>query len=479
MVINETFLTIFIAISTALFVLSLGFYTITCFQWFSYKVERVLFHFTKPLWHVLFFIIPLVLFYTTGRYFFIYFYFAYLVSLYLWHRKLDKKLVFTDRIKRFFIILFIALLVQNALYLYLGQKNTDVISPLLASLVLSHFFEKFKALSFRKKADAKLKKLSDLKIIMITASFGKTSIKNFLYELLKDDFSVCKTPRSVNTLIGLIKDVNENLQNQTQIYIAEAGARVKGDINEIASFLNPHIVVVGEIGAQHIEYFKSLENIRATKLEALNSNRLQMAFLHSSTLKNEDEKTQIYDNDLSEVKADLNGLSFKLCQTQYQSPLLGSFNAQNLAVCIKVAKYLGVSEEKIAKTLAKLENVEHRLQKIPSDQKFIIDDSFNGNFSGMSASYELVRTYRGRKVLITPGIVESSADENEKLSRIINEIFDVVMISSPLNAQALLKYLNKPQIIIIKDKTKMQEMLIEHTRKDDLILFSNDAPSFM
>jgi mur ligase family protein len=61
----------------------------------------------------------------------------------------------------------------------------------------------------------------------------------------------------------------------------------------------------------------------------------------------------------------------------------------------------------------------------------------------------------------------------------MNEIFDVVMISSPLNAQALMKALSKPEIIIIKDKTKMQEMLVKHTKMGDLVLFSNDAPSFM
>jgi len=92
---------------------------------------------------------------------------------------------------------------------------------------------------------------------------------DMLFEILKDSFVCYKTPRSVNTMAGIIKDINENLSEQTQIYIAEAGARLKGDILEITKFLNPQIVIVGEIGAQHIEYFKTLDNIRATKLEAL------------------------------------------------------------------------------------------------------------------------------------------------------------------------------------------------------------------
>ena len=58
----------------------------------------------------------------------------------------------------------------------------------------------------------------------------------------------------------------------------------------------------------------------------------------------------------------------------------------------------------------------------------------------MSASYELVSGYNGRKVLVTPGIMESTDEENEKLSKIINKFFDIVMITSSLNAVALIYY---------------------------------------
>ena len=97
----------------------------------------------------------------------------------------------------------------------------------------------------------------------------------------------------------------------------------------------------------------------------------------------------------------------------------------------------------------------------------------------MSASYELVGSYEGRKVLVTPGIMESSDEENEKLSKIINKTFDIVMLTSSLNAVALLKHLSRPKVIVIKDKSKMQEVLAQNTKAGDLILFSNDAPSFM
>jgi len=293
-----------------------------------------------------------------------------------------------------------------------------------------------------------------------------------------------KRLKQINILIekakhNLDQDVNNELAAGTQIYIAEAGARLKGDIAQITEFLSPQIAIVGEIGAQHIEYFKTLENIRATKLEALGSKRLEKAFVHSSTQANEGEKIEIYDKDLSGVEASLDGVKFKLGEREFTSPLLGKFNAANLAVCVKTALYLGLDEARIASALARLKNVEHRLERIDAGGKIIIDDGFNGNFNGMSASYELVASYEGRKVLVTPGIMESSDEENEKLSKIINKTFDIVMLTSSLNAVALLKHLSRPKVIIIKDKSKMQEALAQNTKAGDLILFSNDAPSFM
>jgi len=409
------------------------------------------------------------------------FYFALLPALYLWHKKLDKKLVFTARIKHFVVILACAIILNYALN-FIIHKVFLAPMPLfvlVVSLFFSEILEKIKFQGFKNKALKKLDANKDLKIILITASYGKTSIKNFLFEILKDSFDCYKTPRSVNTMAGIIKDINENLSEQTQIYIAEAGARLKGDILEITKFLNPQIVIVGEIGAQHIEYFKTLENIRATKLEALGSKRLEKAFVHSSTQANEGEKIEIYDKDLSGVEASLDGVKFKLGGREFASPLLGKFNAANLAACVKTALYLGLDEARIASALSRLKNVEHRLERIDAGGKIIIDDGFNGNFNGMSASYELVGSYEGRKVLVTPGIMESSDEENEKLSKIINKTFDVVMLTSSLNAVALLKHLSRPKVIVIKDKSKIQEALAQNTKAGDLILFSNDAPSFM
>lgn len=398
----------------------------------------------------------------------------------MWYKKLDKKLVFTGRVKRFFAILLLAFLSYMLLEFLLKQNiNFSVVMPMVLALLFSGLLERIMAFSFLKKAKSRLKTMPHLRIVLVTASFGKTSIKNYIAQILSSRFNVYATPRSVNTLMGLAADINNSLPLNTQIYIAEAGARQSGDIAQISELLCPQVVVVGEIGNAHMEYFKSIDITRATKLEALQSSGLKQAFLHSSTLKQESEAVQIYNKDVREVKASLDGLSFKLKDSLFSSPLLGSFNAENLAAAIAVARYFGLDDDEIRLCLNKLKNTEHRLSKIEAGGKVIIDDSFNGNLAGMSASYALVKTHPGRKVLVTPGIVEGASGDNKALAELANDIFDVVFITGSLNAQTLLKGLKKPKVILAPKKQELQALLAKHTMPGDLILFSNDAPSFI
>lgn len=471
-------------LASFLFTLGLGYYLICALQWFNYSFFRIIFHYTRPLWHIYFAILPYVVFGILAlnfQEFALIFSLAYLLSLYFWQRKITQKLVITQKIKRFFIILAFVSLINfyfASYALIFGPLTSLLITFIFMFLIEKIIFNKFKNL-----ARKNIAKNPDLKIILITASFGKTSMKNFLYELLKDDFKVQFSPRSVNTLKGIIKDINENLSYKTQIYIAEAGARSRGDIDEITSFLNPHFVIVGQLGLAHLEYFKSFENIKKTKLEALNSSRLKKAFLHSSTGLKSDDKKIIYDEFLLNSKASLEGLEFVINLNKqkevFKTPLLGKFNALNLTAVILMANELGVNLENIKKAISNLQNVEHRLQKIEAGGKVILDDSFNGNFNGMKESYELANTFEGRKILLTPGIVEAGDEDNEKLSKIINEVFDLVVITSALNLKTLSKFVDKDKLEIMLDKSKIQEFLAKNTRSGDLILFSNDAPDFM
>ncbi|MGH2278046.1 Mur ligase family protein [Aliarcobacter sp. ERUVET-7] len=466
-------------------VLSLGWYLITNLQWYNYKLSRVIFKHHKWQWHLTFFISPIVLFFIIpSPYFDIYFFVLYFVSFILWNRKLDRSLVLTSRVKRFLTILLITLFVQISLCLDDDFcSKVTLFLTLIVTLILSNIIEKILFLLFKSRAKKRLLENKDLKIVAITASYGKTSIKNFLHHVLKNHFKTYKTPRSVNTIVGLVLDVNRDLPKDTQIYIAEAGARVKGDIKTIANFLEPQIAVVGSVGEQHIEYFKTLENIKNTKKELLLSPRLQKAFVHSSANVVPSEKIEEFPNNLHIVKSNLDGLWFDMGLNgkveHFYAPILGSFNAINLAAVVLVATHLGMSVLEINEALTTLPQVEHRLQKIEANGKIIIDDSFNGNLEGMLEAINISSNYNGRKVIITPGLVESTDSANILLAKEIDKVFDFVIITGTLNANILKANINEDKVFVLKDKTMLETTLARTTKSGDLILFANDAPNFI
>lgn len=466
-------------------VLSLGWYLITNLQWYNYKLSRVIFKHHKWQWHLTFFISPIVLFFIIpSPYFDIYFFVLYFVSFILWNRKLDRSLVLTSRVKRFLTILLITIFVQISLCLDDDFcSKVTLFLTLIVTLIISNIIEKILFLLFKGRAKKRLLENKDLKIVAITASYGKTSIKNFLHHVLKNHFKTYKTPRSVNTIVGLVLDVNRDLPKDTQIYIAEAGARVKGDIKTIANFLEPQIAVVGSVGEQHIEYFKTLENIKNTKKELLLSPRLQKAFVHSSANVVPSEKIEEFPNNLHIVKSNLDGLWFDMELNgkveHFYAPILGSFNAINLAAVVLVATHLGMSVLEINEALTTLPQVEHRLQKIEANGKIIIDDSFNGNLEGMLEAINISSNYNGRKVIITPGLVESTDSANILLAKEIDKVFDFVIITGTLNANILKANINEDKVFVLKDKTMLETTLARTTKSGDLILFANDAPNFI
>ncbi len=471
-------------VTNVLFVTTLGWYLITNLQWYDYKIERVVLKHHKPLWHVGYFLIPLIAYYAFYHFFWIFFYFALLPAIVLWHKKLDKKLVLTWRVKRFLILLITLTLFQNFICTLKDVCEIyGVVMPLSLAFAGSWLIENYLFLAYKKQAEKKLGQMTALHIIAVTGSYGKTSMKNFMTQMLSRQFKVYATPRSVNTIGGIIKDVNESLPQDTQIYICEAGARQQGDIYTIAQFLHPHTVVVGKVGPQHLEYFKTLENIVRTKLELIHSDRLQRAFVYKDVTDEPHEKVTFFGSEITHVTATLEGIDFDLeldgtclhCHTD----ILGAFQAMNINAAAVVAYALGMDREEIVKAIAALRPVEHRLEKIEAGGKIILDDGYNGNIDGMLEGIRLCSLHAGRKVMVTPGLVESTDALNLKLIHAVNEVFDTVIVTSELNRALFEKNLHVNRTVILKDKAQLTATLAQETRSGDIILFANDAPNFI
>lgn len=475
---------IFAFLTNLLFVMTLGWYLITNLQWYDYKIERVVLRHHKTWWHIVYFIIPFIAYYATGKFFAIFFYFAVLPSMIMWHRKLDKKLVLTWRVKRFLILLVSLTLFQDILCtLKAACVIYGVFMPLVISYIGSWAIEKFLFEAYKRQAKTKIASMKDLTIICVTGSYGKTSMKNFIAQVLSNRFKVYATPRSVNTLGGIIRDVNESLPDQTQVYVCEAGAREVGDIYAIAQLLNPQIVVVGKVGPQHLEYFKTLDRIKRTKLEIIHSNRLKKAFIHTSVTDEPHEKVTFFGDDIRNLTATLDGIDFDTGINgethHFHTSVLGGFQTININAAILIAVEMGMKSDEIVSAVENLKSVEHRLERIDAGGKIILDDGYNGNIDGMLEGVRLCSLHEGRKVIVTPGLVESTEELNSELIRAINNVFDIVIVTGHLNRQQFERELSVHQTIMLGDKSQMVKVLGEVTRAGDIILFANDAPNFI
>lgn len=481
---------IFILITRLVFFIALGYYAMVNLQWYHYKILRVIFKHHKLRWHLYYFIIPIVYFVLIpdNLYFYIGLY-AYIIALCVWVYRLSKKLALTSRVLRFFGF-YIAFIVFNELLLLSVNSYsiwTQMVNllPLLISILLSNLLEKILLNRFKKLALDKLASLPNLTIIAVTGSYGKTSLKNFLLQVLQDSFKTYATPRSVNTLTGIIADINNNLSPLMDIYIVECGARGVGDIKEIVDLVSPQIAVVGKIGEAHIEYFKSVENIYKAKYEILESKRLNKAYIYAQNEQPKECFARIinFPSEVSNIEATLKGTNFSIKlkgeTLDFQTRILGAFNVDNISAAIAVASDLGVDNVRILRQIQKLESINHRLSKIVVNEKIILDDSYNGNLDGMLEAIRLSSLHQGKKIIVTPGLVESSEEANIKLAEAIDKVFDLAIITGELNSKILRANIKNTQKIILKDKANIEHMLKSTTNSGDLILFANDAPSYV
>lgn len=265
--------------------------------------------------------------------------------------------------------------------------------------------------------------MPDLKVIGITGSYGKTSVKYYLSTLLRAKYDVLMTPENYNTTLGVVRTIRENLRATHEVFVCEMGARNVGDIREICDLVHPQYGVVTAIGEQHLESFKSLNNIQKTKFELPNSLPEDgMAFLNGD---DENIKSVAYSRPhmtyglqsgngyhAYDIEVTEKGTSFCVKtpdgQTQaFTTRLLGRHNVLNITGAIAVAHSMGIDLKALAMQVKKLDGVPHRLQLLHNGQNLIIDDAYNSNPNGTKVALETLSFFKDSvKILVTPGMVE-------------------------------------------------------------------------
>lgn len=356
------------------------------------------------------------------------------------------------------IIIFVSLffLFYPLIYIYwtapliLAPILDKLLAPVIALIVLSVNipFALYKQFILRIAA-AKIT-ASKVQVIGITGSYGKTSTKEFLGQIMKAKYNILKTPDSVNTQIGIAQFVNNNLSSGHDFFIAEIGAYKKGEIKSICRFLKPGIGVITSIGNQHIELFGSIERLASAKYELIESlPQFGIAVINSGNkylteiaakAKQKVNTVEVIDkiNSLKNLKTHKKFLEFDFIlqksRHHFRADLPGVQHLDNLLLAISTARLLKVPVFSIKKSVKELKSPAKTMQIIRSSAKLtLIDDTFNVNFEGVKAGILYLNNYRGLKALFLNPIIELGKDApliHIKLGEIAGDICNIMYVTN-------------------------------------------------
>lgn len=426
-------------------------------------------------------------------------------------KKEKKAFVVTARIKRVYttyLILFAIAVICANIFDYRIALSIINICTMFAYVfvyivsVINKPVEKNIRKGFCKKAKKKLQEVPGLKVIGITGSYGKTSTKYIINTILSQKYNTLMTPESYNTTMGVVRTINEKLTSMHQLFICEMGAKYVGDIKEITDIVDPTYGVLTAIGPQHLDTFKSLDNVRKTKLELVDSlpeDGIAFVNWEDENIRNSkitkkmvkygfSKDADYYPENISITER---GSTFDVVipgkeSIRIKTRLLGKLNILNIVGAVAIADKLGLTPEEIKMGAKYIRPVPHRLElKQNPNGSIIIDDAYNSNNRGAKMALEVLKSFEHRKrILITPGIVElgdKMTEINQELGRNAAESSDFIILVGANQAVPIyngIKEKNYPeaQVFIAKNLQEALEKMNEIITPDSVVLLENDLP---
>jgi UDP-N-acetylmuramoyl-tripeptide--D-alanyl-D-alanine ligase len=337
---------------------------------------------------------------------------------------------------------------------------------------------------------------SGLTVIGITGSYGKTTTREILSSILLEKFRVIKLSENINTDIGIADFIlkNPKIFLENEIFIVEMGAYKKGEIKKLCDLVVPDYAILTGISESHLERFGSLENTISAKFELpqMVKKTAVLNFDDENILKNY-ERFGIIDvlgvskNEAKNIKSldNFSGLEFEFEGEKFRTKLLAPHNISLILLATRVAQKLGMTLSEISRGVGKIEHIAHRLEPIYNEitKVWVIDDSYNGNFNGIVSGLEVLKMANGRKIVLTPGLVElgeKSAEIHEKIGRLYAESgVDLILLIKSHNSGYITKGLKAGGF---KNYKVYESSQVAHgdlpniIKSGDTIIFQNDLP---
>lgn len=380
-------------------------------------------------------------------------------------KKFKKPLVYTARVKRMLITFFVIIAIlfvcgyfsadiyrdglaggtpsllfklthkyhmSNLPYIFVGSALylTPILVPL--SNLINKPVEKAVQNWYINDAKRILSECPTLHKVGITGSYGKTSMKFYLDELLNSQYNTLKTPESFNTPMGVTITIRRDLKPTHEYFICEMGARRVHEIKELCGIADPHDGIITSVGPQHLETFGSIENVVNTKFELADHVKAKGGKIY---LNGDNElirkKAPEYPNAVlyglqegnhyraTDISVSDRGTEFTVTAPdgetkRFSMKLLGEHNVQNVLGAIAYAHGTGISLDKLTLPVKRIAAVPHRLQLLDKGGNMtFIDDAYNSNPSGCRAALNVLGLFDACRILVTPGMVELGAKQEE------------------------------------------------------------------
>lgn len=334
----------------------------------------------------------------------------------------------------------------------------------------------------------------NVKVIGITGSNGKTTVKDIINTILNTTYRVHKTKGNFNSQIGLPLTILE-MKRDTEFLILEMGMSEKGQIRNLSKIAQPDVAVITMIGQSHLEALGSREEIAKVKLEIIDGLKENGLFLYNGgeplLLKNKNLSSincktfgETYTNDLfpTNVQLDEYGVHFKLNDSniQYDVPLHGKHNILNTIVGIAVGQYYNVTAEKIQEALRQVNITHMRFQFLTAKTGFtIINDAWNASPSSMKAAIETLQKLKvyNKKMIVIGDMLElgkNAETYHREIGKMLNQesiqyVFTYGELAEIVAEEARKKY-DIGKVQSFNSKAKIAEEVLKFITKKDIIL---------
>lgn len=427
------------------------------------------------------------------------------------------KLKITPRVRRLFITELIIYVLPIVLFsIYFNEESLVLYYIVIGLLVYNNYYvvyltnllnkpvEKAIANNFKRKAMKKLKEMPNLNVVGITGSYGKTSSKNILNDILSVKYNSLPTPKNFNTPVGLIITINNHLDKFNDILIAEMGAFKRGEIKELCDLVKPKYGILTKIGVAHLESFGSQENIQKGKFELIESlpldgigvlngdDELQVNYKLQNKVKtvwigieNKDVDVRATNIKLSEEGTTFD-CTFKGDKKKYKftTKLLGKANIYNVLAGIALGKELGITISQLQTGVKKVKPVEHRLELKKMGTINIIDDAYNANPDGTKMALDVLDKMTGKKIVVSSGMIElgsKSFELNKELGTYMSDKVDIAILlgkeqTKPIYNGLIDSKFNKKNIKVLKNIQEAFEYIRTLKDKNINVLVQSDLP---